>query len=96
MSEYYKRANILQAMSHPVRLQILEILSRGSTCVCDLIVQTRQRQAYISQHLMLLRKAGVIKSTRMGTRMLYELAQPEITRNMLRCVLQDHQSNIPN
>ena len=47
MSEYYKRANILQAMSHPVRLQILEILSRGSTCVCALIVQTRQRQAYL-------------------------------------------------
>jgi DNA-binding transcriptional ArsR family regulator len=33
MSEYLKRAKILQAMSHPVRLQILEILARGPACV---------------------------------------------------------------
>lgn len=89
MSEYQKRAKILQAMSHPVRLQILEILARGPACVCDLISRTRQRQAYVSQQLMLLRQTGIVKSTRLGLNIQYELAQPETTKNILKCVLQD-------
>lgn len=96
MREYHKRAKILHAMSHPVRLQILEILARGPACVCDLIVQTRQRQAYISQHLMLLRQTGIVKSTRLGVRNQYELTQPETTKNMLNCLLQGQQCKNPN
>lgn len=91
MREYRKRAKILHAMSHPVRLQILEILSQGPSCVCDLIGRTRQRQAYISQHLMLLRQAGMVRSTRLGINIQYELTQPETTQNMLNCLLQDKQ-----
>lgn len=89
MSKYLNRVKILQAMSHPVRLQILEILAQGPACVCDLISQTQQRQAYISQHLMLLRKTGMVKSTRLGINIQYELAQPVITKDILRCVLQN-------
>ena len=74
MSGYRKRAKILQAMSHPVRLQILEILADKPACVCDLIARTRRRQAYISQHLMLLRQTGMVKSTRLGLNIQYELA----------------------
>ena len=91
MRNYRKQAKILQAMSHPVRLQILEILARGPACVCDLMFQTRQRQAYISQHLMLLRQTGLVKSTRLGVKSQYELVQPDSTKNMLKCVLQDQQ-----
>lgn len=96
MIEYRKRAKILQAMSHPVRLEILEILARGPACVCDLMVWTRKRQAYISQHLMLLRQTGLVKSTSLGVTKQYELAQPEITKNVLKCVLQDQHCNNPN
>ena len=95
MIEYRKRAKILQAMSHPVRLEILEILARGPACVCDLIGRTKQRQAYISQHLMLLRQTGLVKTTRLGARIQYELAQPEITKNMLNCVLHDQECKNP-
>ncbi len=96
MSQYRKRAKILHAMSHPVRLQILEILAQGPRCVCDIMAQTRQRQAYISQHLMLLRQTGLVRSTRLGLQMQYELAQPAITKNMLKCVLQDQQCKNSN
>lgn len=96
MSEYRKRVKILQAMSHPVCLQILDILAQGPGCVCDLIARTRQRQAYISQHLMLLRRTGMVKSTRMGINIQYELAQPAITKNMLKCVLQNQQCENQN
>jgi len=96
MSDYRKRAKILQAMSHPVRLQLLEILAQGPTCVCDLIAQTRQRQAYISQHLMLLRQTGMVKSTRLGVNIQYELAQPDMTKKLIRCVLQNPQADVRN
>ena len=83
-------------MSHPVRLQILEILSQGPMCVCDLISRTLQHQAYISQHLMLLRQTGIVKSNRLGVNIQYELAQPEATKNMLKCLLQNQQCKNPN
>ena len=89
MKEYRERARILHAMSHPVRLQILEILAQGPSCVCDLISQIGKRQACISQHLMLLRQAGIVKSTRLGVNIQYELTQFDITKNMLKCILQD-------
>lgn len=89
MREYRKQAKILQAMSHPVRLQILEILAQRPTCVCELMAQTRQRQAYISQQLMALRQAGLVKSKRLGVKNQYELVRPEFVKNMLHCLLQD-------
>jgi ArsR family transcriptional regulator len=91
MNDYRKRAKILHAISHPVRLQILEILVHGPSCVCDLISQTGKRQACISQHLMLLRQTGIVKGTRLGLNVQYELAKPDIIKNMLKCVLQDQQ-----
>ncbi len=96
MSDYRQHAKILQAIAHPVRLQILEILERGPACVCDLVLQTSRRQAYISQHLMLLRGSGLVTSVRFGNSMQYELVQPEITKNILKCVLQEHASKNPN
>jgi DNA-binding transcriptional ArsR family regulator/NAD-dependent dihydropyrimidine dehydrogenase PreA subunit len=96
MSGYRKRAKILQAMSHPVRLQILEILASSPACVSDLIDRTKKRQACVSQHLMLLRQAGLVKRVRLGRYVQYKLAQPDITKKMLRCVLQNPQSKIPN
>jgi ArsR family transcriptional regulator len=94
MNGYRKRAKILQAMAHPVRLQILEILARGPARVCDLIRQTRQRQACVSQHLMLLRQTGLVRSMRLGWNMQYELARPDITAKMLRCALQPPRAKI--
>lgn len=91
VKQYQKHAKMLQALSHPVRLQILDILSRSPACVCDLVFQTRQRQAYISQHLMLLREAGMVRSTRLGVKNQYELAHPEAITNLLKCLLEVQQ-----
>lgn len=81
---------MLRAMAHPVRLQILEALVHGPACVCELIFKTGRRQACISQHLMLLRQTGLVKRTRMGLNMRYEITSESIT-NMLNCIFQDDQ-----
>ena len=92
MKEYRQVAKMLRTMAHPVRLQILEALVSGPACVCELIVKTGRRQACISQHLMLLRQTGLVKRTRLGLNMRYELTS-ESTGSLLKCIFQDAQPN---
>jgi len=92
MKEYRQKAIMLRAMAHPVRLQILEALVCGPACVCELILKTGRRQACISQHLMLLRQTGLVKRTRMGLNMRYELTS-EATANLLKFIFHDHEPN---
>ncbi len=88
MKQYREQAKIARALGHPMRLQILEVLASSPACVCELTAITGRRQACVSQHLMLLRQAGLVKRTRMGWRnMRYEIAN-ESTKNILRCILQ--------
>lgn len=57
-----------KAIGHPVRLQILAILSRygGKVCVCDIEAQFELTQPTISHHLKILRQAGVIDADQRG------------------------------
>lgn len=64
----------LRAIDHPSRLQILWAIGLGEACVCHLEAQFGWRQAYISQHLMAMRKAGVLCSQRRGKFVYYRLA----------------------
>lgn len=63
----------LRAIDHPSRLQILWAIGRGEACVCHLEALFGWRQAYISQHLMAMRKAGVLHSRRRGKFVYYRL-----------------------
>jgi len=58
----------LQILAHPIRLQILDILTRneGQICVCDLEAALPVKQPTISHHLKLLRDAGLIDCERHG------------------------------
>jgi len=71
-------ADILQLLGHPVRLQILDILSRhgGQVCVCDLEAALPVKQPTISHHLRLLREAGMIGFERHG-QWVYHFVLPE-------------------
>ncbi|MFZ5826660.1 MAG: ArsR/SmtB family transcription factor [Bacillota bacterium] len=71
-------ADLLRVLGHPARLQIVEILARSETCVCDLIPQVGLEQSNLSQHLKLLRKHGVVDARREGTRVIYRLANGTI------------------
>lgn len=74
MDSYTKTASKLKAMGHPVRLQILDILRDGEVCVCHIETLLGKRQAYISQHLMTLRDAGLVSARRKGTQVYYRLS----------------------
>lgn len=74
MTDFYELAASLKAMAHPVRLQILDMLRRGETCVCHIERALDKRQAYISQQLMALRDAGLVEFRKDGLQVYYRLA----------------------
>jgi len=78
MNTRQRHAVLFQALGHPERLHILEILARGPACVCDLVMLTGKRQPYISQQLTILSEAHLVTAERFGRRILYHLNTDEV------------------
>lgn len=71
-------AKLFKALMHPARLEILEILRGGEECVCHMEAHLGYRQAYISQQLMILRDAGLVKDRRDGWNIFYRVVEPRV------------------
>ena len=71
-------AKILSILGNPFRIKILMAIGKGEACVCHLEAALNKRQAYISQHLMLMRDAGLLKTRRDGKYIFYRIASHEI------------------
>jgi DNA-binding transcriptional ArsR family regulator len=69
-------ASLLQTIGQGSRLQILLAIGEGDACVCHLEATFGWRQAYLSQHLMALRKAGIVLTSRQGRNIHYRLSDP--------------------
>jgi ArsR family transcriptional regulator len=63
----------LEAIASPPRIAILLAIGKGEACVCHLETALGWRQAYISQHLMSLRKADILQDRRAGRYIFYRL-----------------------
>ena len=64
----------LKALGHPVRLGIaLRLAAEGGTCACDFAEIFGISQPAVSQHLKVLREAGLVKTRRDGTQIYYSL-----------------------
>jgi DNA-binding transcriptional ArsR family regulator len=71
-------ASLLQIIGQESRLQILLAIGEGEACVCHLEATFGWRQAYLSQHLMALRKAGIVVTSRKGRNIHYRLSNPRL------------------
>jgi ArsR family transcriptional regulator, arsenate/arsenite/antimonite-responsive transcriptional repressor len=69
-----KIGELLQVVASPARLAILLAIGKGEACVCHLKQKFGWRQAYISQHLMALRKANILLDRRAGRYIYYRIA----------------------
>jgi len=58
---YEMKAKVLQAMSHPIRLALLDCLSKGPRCVCELAEAVDAERSNVSRHLGVLLAAGVVE-----------------------------------
>jgi len=82
-------ARVMKALANPVRLMIVERLSMGEMCVCELLPLFKLNQSTLSRHLACLKNAGIVRERRDGVRIFHSLACPcvlivfECTRRVL-------------
>lgn len=74
-----KSALILRALNHKLRQQLLKLLEeKTKLTVTEIYIQLRLEQSVASQHLAILRRAGIVKTEREGKFIFYILNNPRI------------------
>jgi ArsR family transcriptional regulator len=81
-------AEVLKAVAHPVRLQIVELLTDGEMCVGEIVKALRGKQAITSQQLNMMRDKGVLACRREGSNVYYRINNKNVIR-LLDCIY-DH------
>lgn len=81
-----KAAMILRALNHKLRQQIVKIIDENKKLtVTEIYVRLRLEQSVASQHLAILRRAGVVKTTRDGKFIYYTVSLDKV-RQIMKCV----------
>jgi ArsR family transcriptional regulator len=75
-------ADLFQVLGQSSRLQILFGIGQGEVCVCHLEALLGERQAYVSQELMLLKDVGLVDCRRSGRNIYYHLIDPALLENL--------------
>ncbi len=89
-----RKAELLRVMAHPVRLDILEELSRGVKCVSDMERFLEISQPNVSQHLALLRRCGLIDYYMDGRLRCYFL-KSALVPEILKALGKDFSKELP-
>jgi DNA-binding transcriptional ArsR family regulator len=85
-------SDVLKAVAHPLRLQIIELLEDGECCVGDIVEKLKVSQSVASQQLGLMKDKQVLRNRREGTKVFYSIQNPNVIK-LLHCVYNncDHQ-----
>ncbi len=73
-----KETEIFKALADPTRLKILECIKSGERCICEIIPYTGKSQPNISQHLKVMKYAGIINERKDGTRIMIKPSDKDI------------------
>ncbi|MEU2421936.1 metalloregulator ArsR/SmtB family transcription factor [Streptomyces sp. NPDC007851] len=75
---YQAKAEFFRMLGHPVRIRVLELLQHGPVPVRDLLADIEIEPSSLSQQLAVLRRSGIVVSTREGSTVRYELAGGDV------------------
>ena len=86
------KASFFRALAHPVRIRILEVLSRGERSVQDLQGVLGLDQPLVSQQLAVLRGRNIVTARKIGTTVRYTLNDPLIAKLLAvaRAIFNNH------
>ena len=84
-AQYKTQARIIKALAHPTRLFIVDELSRGKRCVCELTDLIGVEMPTVSRHLSQLKNAGVLGDEKRGSQVFYRLRAPCVLK-FLKCI----------
>jgi len=85
------KADIFQALAHPTRIAILELLEEGELSSSALIEKLGIEQSNLSQHLPLLRAKQLVTNRKVGNHVFYSVRDPLINEvlRLMRVYFQD-------
>ena len=92
---YERQVGICKAFANPTRLHILDLVAHRDYAASDLLRDLSISKANLSQHLAILKAAGVVATHRDGNRVYCHLAIPEVKqacaliRNVLRAQIRN-------
>ncbi|OSZ55573.1 transcriptional regulator [Streptomyces pharetrae CZA14] len=69
--------DVIRVLGDPLRLQIVTLLARETLCTTHLVEETGARQTNLSNHLKVLREAGIVETEPCGRFTYYKL-KPEV------------------
>ena len=82
---YEARARIIKALAHPTRLFLVDELSRGERCVCELTEMVGADMSTVSKHLAVLKAAGIVADEKRGSQVFYTIRCPCVLK-FFECV----------
>jgi ArsR family transcriptional regulator len=74
------KAEMFRALAHPARVRVLEVLAEGDHSVSELQPLVGIESSHLSQQLGVLRRAGLVRTRKEGTTVIYSLRAPELAR----------------
>ena len=77
------KAELFRTLGHPARIRVLELLQDGPRPVHELLVEIGVESSNLSQQLAVLRRAGLVTSSRDGSTVLYTLSTPDVANLLL-------------
>ncbi|WP_457678235.1 ArsR/SmtB family transcription factor [Thermovibrio sp.] len=75
-------AEIFKALGHPTRVKIVKYLSEGEKCVKDIWQELGIPQPTVSQHINILKEAGIISFRKEGVKTCYRIEMPVVVKIM--------------
>ncbi|MBB5916255.1 ArsR family transcriptional regulator [Nocardia transvalensis] len=77
---YRMKADFFKTLGHPVRIRVLELLSRREHTVAEMLAEIDVEAANLSQQLSILRRAGLVTARREGLSVTYTITTPEVAQ----------------
>lgn len=86
------KADIFQALAHPTRIAIIELLVDGELSAGELMEKLGMEQANVSQHLAVLRAKQLVVNRKVGNQVFYSVRDPIISKvlALMRRYFQKH------
>ncbi len=90
---YAAKADLFRALGHPARIRILELLVEDERPVSGLLAETGLEPSTLSQHLAVIKRTGLVESSRKGNVVTYRVIDPSVeqflaaARNVLAATL---------
>jgi DNA-binding transcriptional ArsR family regulator len=76
---YQAKAEFFKTLGHPARIRVLELLSERERAVGEMLPEVGIEATNLSQHLAVLRRAGLVTFRKEGSTVYYSLTSPQVT-----------------